>query len=157
MGLFLLSQMTHLSINPGLYRDDGLAISLNRTRVTENIKKEICKVFENNGLKVEIKANLKTVDFLDITMEIETGIYKPYVKPNNVPLFVNKNSNHPPSIIKNIPLSINRRLSSISSNDKVFNENIKQHQEALGKSGYDHELKFDPVISTNNKKKKNRK
>ena len=90
-------------------------------------------------------------------MEIATGIYKPYVKPNNVPLYVNKNSNHPPSIIKNIPLSINRRLSSISSNDKVFNENIKQHQEALGKSGYDHELKFNPVISTNNKKKKNRK
>ena len=106
--------MTHLNINPGLYRDDGLAISLNRARVTENIKKEICKVFENNGLKVDIKANLKTVDFLDITMEIETGIYKPYVKPNNVPLYVNKNSNHPPSIIKNIPLSINRRLMTTS-------------------------------------------
>ena len=75
VGLFLLSQMTNLNINPGLYRDEGLAISFNSARVTENIKKKICTVFEKNGLRVEIKANLRTVDFLDITMDIETGIY----------------------------------------------------------------------------------
>ena len=111
-------------------------------------------LFEKNGLRVEIKANLKTVDFLDVTLDIETGIFKPFVKPNNIPLYVHKHSNHPPSVINNIPKSINRRLSSISSNEEVFNQSVKIHQEALEKSGYDHTLKFEPVIFEEKKDKK---
>ena len=137
------------------YRDDGLAISFLTPRNTEKVKKEICRIFEKNGLRVEIKANLKTVDFLDVTLDIETGIFKPFVKPNNIPLYVHKHSNHPPSVINNIPKSINRRLSSISSNEEVFNQSVKIHQEALEKSGYDHKLKFEPVIFEE-KKNKNR-
>ena len=34
----------------------------------------------------------------------------PFNKPNNIPLYINKKSNHPPRIISNIPQSINRRL-----------------------------------------------
>ena len=155
VGLFLLSQMSHLNINPGLYRDDGLAISLLRARSTENTKKEICKIFEKNGLKIEIKANLKNVDFLDINMDITTGVYKPYVKPNNVPLYIHKDSDHPPNIIKNLPKSINRRLSNISSNEEVFNASVKVHQEALEKSGFTHKLKFEPEKISDKKNNRN--
>ncbi|CAH3108963.1 unnamed protein product [Porites lobata] len=42
VGSFLLSQLQHLDVNIGLYRDDGLAISNAAPRDTENIKKEIC-------------------------------------------------------------------------------------------------------------------
>ena len=87
-------------------------------------------------MKIDIKANLKTVDFLDINMNIETGIYKPFVKPNNVPLYIHRNSDHPPNIIKNLPKSINRRLSTISANEEVFDASVKLHQEALEKSGF---------------------
>ena len=45
VGSFLLSQLQHLDVNIGLYRDDGLAISNAAPRDTENIKKEICHVF----------------------------------------------------------------------------------------------------------------
>ena len=45
VGLFMLSQLTHLNINPGLYRDDGLAISFLTPRNTEKVKKEICRIF----------------------------------------------------------------------------------------------------------------
>ena len=100
-------------------------------------------------------ANLKSVDFLDINMDISTGVFKPYVKPNNVPLYVHKDSNHPPAIIKNLPLSINKRLSSISSNEEVFKESTKIHQEALERSGYVHKLEFDPQANTQ-KERKNR-
>ena len=51
-------------------------------------------------LKITIKDNLKIVDFLDITMDLKTGEHKSYMKPNNTPLYVHKQSNHPPNIIK---------------------------------------------------------
>ena len=56
VGSFLLSQLQHLDINIGLYRDDGLAICNATPRDTENIKKEICRVFNQNGLRVTIEA-----------------------------------------------------------------------------------------------------
>ena len=65
-------------------------------------------------------------------------------------------SNHPPTITKNIPLAVNKRLSSLSSNEQVFNSVIKPYQEALKNSGYDHKLKFDKNSEENSGKKKSR-
>ncbi|KAJ8031645.1 hypothetical protein HOLleu_24901 [Holothuria leucospilota] len=53
-----------------------------------------------------------------------------------------KLSNHPPLIIKNIPESINRRLSNISSDENTFNTSAPLYQEALHKSGYGYNLKY---------------
>jgi hypothetical protein len=39
VGLFILSQLQHLNINIGLYRDDGLSVSDKTPRQIENIKK----------------------------------------------------------------------------------------------------------------------
>ena len=61
----------------------------------EIIKKKICAIFKKNGLSITIEANKKCVDFLDITMDLRDGIYRPYMKPNDVPVYVNKMSNHP--------------------------------------------------------------
>ena len=44
----------------------------------------------------------------------------PYVKPNNVPQYIHSKSNHPPGILKNIPESINKHLSEISSDEGSF-------------------------------------
>ena len=48
VGLFLLSQLTSLNINVGIYRDDGLAAVAKTPRQTEIIKKKISKVFKDN-------------------------------------------------------------------------------------------------------------
>ena len=109
-----------------------------------------------------IQVNLKTVDFLDITMDLRTGEYKPYMKPNNTPLYVHKESNHPPNIIKNIPENINQRLSAISSNKNIFNQATKPYQDALKKGGYSHKLEYNPAHkdtntnTTDNKRKRKR-
>ena len=95
---------------------------------------------------------MKIVDFLDVTLNLNDGTFKPFIKPNDFPLYVNSNSNHPPSILKNIPKSVNRRLSKISSNEQVFKDSIPPFQEALEKSGYSHTLKYEKI---NNKNKKN--
>ena len=47
------------------------------------IKKQICKIFAENNLKISIEANYKSTNFLDITMDLRTGEYKPYTIPNN--------------------------------------------------------------------------
>ena len=117
----MLSQLKGLNLNQGIYRDDALIACSLRPRQTELKKKEICRIFRENNLKITIEANLKTVNFLDVTLDLNTGIYKPYMKPNNTILYINKDSNHPPSITRNIPAAVNKRLTSISSNEAVFN------------------------------------
>ncbi len=159
IGLYILSQLQKLGINLGLYRDDGLAVSDKSPRQTENIKKKICKIFNENDLRITIKANLKSINFLDITMDLRSAQFKPYMKDSNTPLYVHKESNHPPNILTNIPESINNRLSSISSNENVFNEAKPPYQEALNKSGYNYQLKFkeSPSSNTENPSGNNRK
>ena len=110
VGLYLLSQLKHLNIDIELYRDDGLAICNKTPRQIELIKKEICSIFAKNNLSITIEANKKTIDFLDITLDLPSGSYKPFMKPNNTPIYVHRDSNHPPCIIRNIPESINRRF-----------------------------------------------
>ena len=80
----------------GLYRDDGLAVSSARKRQTEIIKKKLCKIFNTNKPQITTEANLKAVYFLDITLDLKTGTYKPYMKENDIPLYVQSGSNHPP-------------------------------------------------------------
>ena len=136
----------------------GRRLGGNKTaRQTEILKKELCKIFQANGLQITIEASSKIVDFLDFTLNLNDGTYKPYMKPNNRPLYVHKESNHPPGILKNIPLATNRRISSISSSEKIFNAAAPDYQEALGASGYDHKLKYEPQNRNNQNRKRNRK
>ena len=156
VGLYILSQLEKLDINIGLYRDDGLAVCKKSPHQVEKIKKEICRIFSTNNLKITIDANKKTVDFLDVTFDLRSGTYRPFTKPNNVPLYVHRQSDHPPSIIKNIPDAINKRLSTNSSNEKLFNEAATTYQEALNKCGYNYKLRYEPIVRPERKPKRRR-
>ena len=132
VGLFLLSQLTHLDVNVGLYRDDGLATCTKTPKQVEAIKKkEMCKIFKRNILQITIEANKKVVDFLDITLDLRTEIYKPCKKPNSTLTYIHKQSNNPPSLTKNLPKSINKRISTNSKNAQIFNEACPAYIEAL--------------------------
>ena len=52
---------------------------------------------------------------MDVTFDLKSGTYYPYRKQNNEILYINKQSNHPPSIIKQIPSMISKRVSDIDS------------------------------------------
>ena len=101
-----------------------------------------------NGLRITTEANIKIIDFLDVTFNLKTEEFYPYVKPGNIPLYVHAKSNHPPSVIKNIPLGVNARLSSISSNEKLF---LKQNKfmKKLCRI-VDPDFKYEPQTSHNN-------
>lgn len=137
----------------GLYRDDGLAISQGPPSTTERTKKQICKLFADKNLRITIEANKKVVNYLDVTLDLNTGKHYPFMKPGNVPSYVHAKSNHPPNIIKRIPENINQRLSNISSDEQVFNKAAPTYQAALDKSGYVYKLRFNPK---NNRKKTRR-
>ena len=142
----------------GLYRDDGLAVCKATPKEIEKTKQEVSQVFRSNGLKITIDANKKIVHFLDVTFDLANGSYKPYMKPNNKILYVHRQSNHPPMLLKNIPLNINKRLTNISSSKEVFDESIAPYQQALKESGYDHKLTYNPLPeqATKNRRKRTR-
>ena len=99
-GSYLLNQLPGgIKNHVGLYRDDGLGAFQLAPRQIERIKKDICNVFSDNGLKITIDVNKKIINFLDVTLNLNNGSYEPYSKPNNTPLYVHRESNHPPSII----------------------------------------------------------
>ena len=77
-------------------------------------------------MKVTIDVNMKRVDFLDVTLDLVSGLYMPYTKPYNVIMHVHNQSNHPPSVLKNIPDGVNKRLSDISANENICSKAAPQ-------------------------------
>ena len=156
IGAYMLSLIAPKFKNEvGLYRDDGLAICKATLKEIEKTKQEVCQVFKLNGLKITIEANKEVVNFLDVTFNLTNGCYKPFMKPNNKLSYVHQQSNHPPALLKNIPLNINKRLTSISSSKEVFDESIAPYQKALTESGHDHKLTYNPHKSKLWKTKEN--
>ena len=110
--IYLLSALcTIISKNAcGLYRDDGLTIQeYKNCQQIDQLRQKIIKIFNEIGFKIDIETNLKIVNFLDMTFNLINVSHKPYKKPNNTLLYINKNSHHPPQIIKKSPKTINER------------------------------------------------
>ena len=77
---------------------------------------------------------------IKVVLNLEKEVFKPYRKPGDKPVYVNAASNHPPRVLRNIPLGINRRLCDISCNEEVFQEAMPVYQEELRKCGYSDKL-----------------
>ncbi|GFN85131.1 inositol hexakisphosphate and diphosphoinositol-pentakisphosphate kinase 2 [Plakobranchus ocellatus] len=77
-----------------------------------------------------------------------TGTYKPYKKPNTNINYINKESNHPPLIKRNLAKVIAIRLLNNSSNAEIFHQAAEKYQEALTCSGYKQQLRYTPSHQT---------
>ena len=84
------------------------------------------------------------------------GSYKPYKKPNDILLYINKNSNHPPQIIKELPRNVNDRLRRNSSNSDIFNSSKEEYKTALKNSGYKN-IDFKYIAENKNDNRQNRR
>ena len=143
----------------GLYRDDGLATFKGSGSASDRKRKEIIRIFKDEGLKIEIRCNLKRTDYLDVSFNLTDGTYRPFNKPNNIINYVHADSNHPPSVLKQIPKSISKRISNNSSSKEIFDESANIYNEALRKSGYTEKLEYCPDEVTDesrNRRRKNR-
>ena len=156
--LHILSTKYRNNLN-GIYRDDGLACFENVSGPqADRIRKEFINIFRKEfQLSIVCETNLKIVNFLDVTLDLTTGKYKPYNKPGNIPLYINVKSNHPPNIIKNLPKSISRRINKLSPDKSVFDNSKDLYNNALSVSGFKDKIKFDPDFNNNISGSKNRK
>ena len=63
---------------------------------------------------------MKIVNYFHVTFNLNDGTYKPYAKRNKQIKYTHTDPNHLPSVIQQIPLSIESRLSTLSFNRKIF-------------------------------------
>ena len=78
IGIFLLNLLgrQYDTKNIVLYRGDGLSIFKNCSGPQmEKLKKHLQKIFKNNGLDVIIECNMKVVNYLDVTFNLNDGTY----------------------------------------------------------------------------------
>ena len=94
----------------------------------------------SHGLKITIASTGPSANYLDVTMDLSDGSYRPYRKPNDTLVYINTASNHPPSVLKHIPKMVEKRLQSISSDEVVFNNAKPTYDEALKSSGFETKL-----------------
>ena len=80
-----------------------------------------------------------------MTFNLKNCSYKPYEKPNDTLLYINKNSNQQPQIIKKLPKAINNRSHRNFSNVEIY-------QTALINNGYKNvDFKYNQVNKYNNR------
>ena len=163
VGLYILHKVT--SVLPrehvGIYRDDMLFV-LKATRRAhgrncELMGQKLSRLFnEWFDLRITWEANLQVVNYLDISLNFQDGSYRPYRKDDSVPVYIHKDSNHPPHIKKGLVNMISRRISSLSSSEEIFNQAAPIYNQALRNSGFDEPIKFskkDDKIKRNRSRK----
>ena len=106
--------------------------------------RKLTKLFVEVDLKITVESNLFATDFLDVSYDLQNDTFFPFRKPNNNTLYINKSSNHPPNIIKQLPVMINKRISDISCNENEFNRAKPYYENALANSGYQVQMKYTP-------------
>ena len=129
----------------GLYRDDGLGCLKNLSGLdNKKCRKKLIKIFKKCDLKITSNSNLSCSDFLDITLDLDRNTFQLFRKLNNNPLYINKSSSHPPSILKQIPEMIQKRVSFLSCNKAEFNKAKPDYERALDNSGFKINLNYTP-------------
>ena len=124
-GLFILSEIKKF-VPPEktiLYRDDGLIAMKANGRQLDKIRQKLQKKFGEFGLSIKtVIPETNVVEYLDIKFNLNIKTFRPYKKPNDNPCYVHSHSNHPPAVIRALPKNINNRISKLSCNEKVFDE-----------------------------------
>ena len=116
---------------------------------SEKIKKTFQKMFKNKGLDIIINCNMKIVNYLDVTLNLNDGSYRPYKKPNEETNYIHVNSDHPQSISKQLPMSIEKWLSSLSSSKDVFEEAAPYYEQHISNCRYKEKLNYQDPTSPN--------
>ena len=68
--------------------------------------------------------------------------HKDIYKADSLNININKHSNHPPSILRQLPTSINKRISTLSSDKQTFEDAAPAYQNALGHSNFSRKLEY---------------
>ena len=151
VGTFILNNLKNVFQN-NTYRDDELAVIKGSSGPEiERLKKNVVRTFKDCGLNITIEANLHTVNYLDVNFDLRKVIYLPYRKPDNQLVYISSCSNHPSTVIKQLPKSISKRLSDLSSNEEVFEKTKPAYRGARNKGGFQEKLSYASAQNKNDK------
>ena len=78
----------------------------------------------------------KSVNCLDVNLELKSGRHKPYRKPESAKLYVHNESSHAKCVINEIPKNIANLLSILGSDSQIFNSFKTEYENALVTAGY---------------------
>ena len=159
VGLYLLNGLKQIIKveHQGLYRDDYLCIVNLPGPELEKLRKKLFQFFQSHKLSITIEAGVKQTDYLDISFDLNTGLHRPYRKEDTPPVYINVDSNHNPSIKKNLPVMISKRLSMLSSNEQVFNQESAVYNEGLRLAGYKDKVSYIPETGNQQPKRKRKR
>ena len=158
MGIYILDTLGRI-VNleqVGLYWYDGIIyIPDSNGPKTSSIQKKIIRAFKLQGLRIQIASNLKIVDFLDVTLNLNNGIFKPFSKNESAPRSINISPNHPRSVLRQVPNAVNLRINMLSSCKEIFVENKSRYDDALKGSGFQGRLEYLTPVDLNSRVKNN--
>ena len=158
VGIYILDTLGRISTRNkwGFTEMTGLFISqtVNGPK-TSSIQKKIIRAFKLLGFRIQIASNLKIVDFLDVTLNLNNGTFKPFSKNDSAPRYINISSNHPRSVLRQIPNAVNQRINKLSSGRKIFKENKSRYDDALKDSGFQGRLEYLTPVDLNSRARKN--
>ena len=100
---------------------------------------------------------MKITNYLDITLNLKQWFIPPLQKTNEETNYIHVNSDHPPSIIKEISGSIEKRLSILSSSKNIFQESAVYYEKCPKNSGYKTKLQYQQPNENNQNKKKRKR
>ena len=93
VGCYILNQLSTFMRKElvGLYRHDGLGLmkKISGPEI-EQKRKQIIKIFKDCGLNIPIKTNLRSVDVLDIHLNLRDNNYQLYRKPKSELIILTK-------------------------------------------------------------------
>ena len=92
------------------------------------------KLLKKCHLNITIQTNVKIANFFEVEINLDTDAYQLYRKPDSIPVYINRKSNHHPTTIKKFSKAIAKRIPDISSNEVVFNEPIPIYPDVLRKN-----------------------
>ena len=112
-----------------------------------------------------MECNLKVVNYLDVTFNLNDGFYRPYRKPNDETNYIHIQLDHPTSKTEQLPQFIEKRLSELSSSKDIFYKTTPHHEQRHASCAHAHNKKLtyqqqgesngnDKNIGKNRKKKK---
>ena len=81
------------------------------------------------------------------------GTFKQYRKPNNDPIYIHKDSNHPSQVLKELLKSTGKWITTISSSKEIFQSSIIVYENALKITGYKDRLVYENSSVNENPKK----
>ena len=111
-------------------------------------------IFKSKGLDIVIQCNMKVVDYLDVTLNLIDGSFKPFRKPDDETNYIHAESDHTPNIIKQLSISVEKIISDLSSSEEIFVQSKQYYQDALMKSGHTYELKYNPSETSENRRRR---